>query len=198
MLGSQLVGVAFSLLGIKFHSISRYIAMAPTSLSPRLQRSIDGRQIVSHQNYRHASELVKPRGRPLPNKSDYDFDPDKPIPYFSSGLYKKDGFHRDDFNLEVGDNTPQIVIMVSLVVFMLYFFVLREENEWDERLSRDTMRIFSEEAAELKKEYNYNLKHGLPTSHLVDRMSDAGIPSLFHPPKLFYEEVRSRNESTDK
>lgn len=174
--------------------------MAPTLSSRRLQRSIDGRQIVSHQHYRHASELVKPRGWNRPSKSDYDFDPDKPIPYFSSGLYKKDGFHREELDREIAatDGSRQMIVIGSLVAFMLYFSVLREENEWDERLDRDTMAIFSEEAAELKKEYNYNLNHGLPTSHLVDRMGDAGIPALFHPPKLIYADLDLKNDSTDK
>lgn len=69
-----------------------------------------------------------------------------------------------------------IIINLSLVVFMTYFCILREENDTDEILGRDLFDHFGEEASRLKKAYDYNIKHNLPTHEIVSRLREIGAP----------------------
>jgi hypothetical protein len=82
------------------------------------------------------------RNRSSPNSSQNDQD-DGPIQYSTS----KAGNYRaaDNFRLIDDDKYPpsqRHIINLSVFIFMLYFFVLREENDWDELFDKslfDTM-----------------------------------------------------------
>lgn len=76
---------------------------------------------------------------------------------------------------------------------MIYFCILREENEVDEKLGADFYLHFGERAVELKNQYQYAVKHGLPVQHIVDQMDDAGIPKLFQPSQVNVSIVDSKN-----
>lgn len=71
--------------------------------------------------------------------------------------------------------SPYIVHM-SLAAFLIYFCILREENDVDELLNRDLFDHFGEESSRLKKAYDYNIKNNLPTSEIVNRLREIGAP----------------------
>lgn len=62
---------------------------------------------------------------------------------------------------------------------MVYFCILREENEVDEAMGRNYHEVYGFEAAQLKKAYDYNVKHNLPTYELRDRLKELGVPISF-------------------
>lgn len=74
------------------------------------------------------------------------------------------------------DDNKQYIILVSLVVFMIYFFILRESNDIDEALGRDLFDHFGPEASRLKKAYDYNIKNNLPTEEITNRLREIGAP----------------------
>lgn len=134
--------------------------------------------------------MVNRRGR-----VESEYDPDKPVPYFSSGRYKKDGYYRQNEN---EDNATQLILIGSLATFLLYFCILREPNGADDKLGRDTFANFSDEALKLKEEYLHNIKNGLPVDHLYEKFDAAGIPKLFQPSRLNYNEIDRKPSQTDE
>nr|XP_023027610.1 uncharacterized protein LOC111515627 [Leptinotarsa decemlineata]XP_023027611.1 uncharacterized protein LOC111515627 [Leptinotarsa decemlineata] len=65
------------------------------------------------------------------------------------------------------------VIVVSMTVFMIYFCILREENDIDADLSTSLYsRIHGLEEFQLKQSLEYNKKHGLPTKDIIDRLNE--------------------------
>lgn len=68
------------------------------------------------------------------------------------------------------------IVNISLMAFLLYFCMLREENDTDELLKRDLFDHFGDEASRLKKAYDYNIKHNLPTSEILSRLREIGAP----------------------
>lgn len=68
------------------------------------------------------------------------------------------------------------IVHVSLAAFLIYFCILREENDIDDLLKRDLFDHFGEEASRLKKAYDYNIKHNLPTQEIVNRLREIGAP----------------------
>lgn len=73
------------------------------------------------------------------------------------------------------EHTP-LIVGVSMAVFMIYFCILRESNDIDELLGGDLYDHFGYEASRLKKTYDYNIKHQLPTQEIVDRLREIGAP----------------------
>ncbi|XP_031630956.1 uncharacterized protein LOC116345616 [Contarinia nasturtii] len=68
------------------------------------------------------------------------------------------------------------IVTISLASFLVYFCILREENDIDEALGRDLYDYFGEEGSRLKKAYDYNIEHGLPTAEILDRLREIGAP----------------------
>lgn len=65
------------------------------------------------------------------------------------------------------------VIMGSLSVFLIYFLILREENDLDEELSKSLYsRIDGLEETQLRLSLKYNIEHGLETQPIVDRLKE--------------------------
>jgi hypothetical protein len=65
------------------------------------------------------------------------------------------------------------VISGSLSVFLLYFCILREENDIDEELGKSLYdRIAGLEERQLQIALKYNSEHGLDTSAIVARLQD--------------------------
>lgn len=62
---------------------------------------------------------------------------------------------------------------------MVYFCILREENDIDEAMGRSYHEQFGYEAAQLKKAYDYNIQHNLPTYEIKDRLQELGVPVSF-------------------
>ncbi|KAJ8957592.1 hypothetical protein NQ317_019262 [Molorchus minor] len=78
----------------------------------------------------------------------------------------------------VGNLEPRLwyesyVILVSLTVFLLYFTVVREENDIDQDLSRSLYsRISGLEQLQLKLSLEYNRQHGLETEAILERLKE--------------------------
>ncbi|CAH1389843.1 unnamed protein product [Nezara viridula] len=65
------------------------------------------------------------------------------------------------------------VVSLSIIVFMLYFCVLREENDVDEMLGTSLYdRIEGLEEAQLRILLSYNLDHGKETSDIKKRIRE--------------------------
>lgn len=76
----------------------------------------------------------------------------------------------------VDDERKSYIVMASLAAFLIYFCILREPNELDEMLDRDIYDHFGPEASRLKKAYEYNIKHNLPTGEITNRLRQLGAP----------------------
>ncbi|XP_055310675.1 uncharacterized protein LOC129573748 [Sitodiplosis mosellana] len=100
-------------------------------------------------------------------------DPNRPILFFGSGAEKIRA--TPVAPVRTATYSPYIVNL-SLAVFMFYFMYLREENDIDELFKRDLYDHFGEEASRLKKAYDYNIKHNLPTNEIVNRLREIGAP----------------------
>lgn len=99
-------------------------------------------------------------------------DPDEPLQYFGTEVEKIRATPAPPPRPEY---SPYIV-HVSLMAFLIYFCMLREENDIDDLLKRDLFDHFGEEASRLKKAYDYNIKHNLPTTEIVNRLRELGAP----------------------
>lgn len=65
------------------------------------------------------------------------------------------------------------VILGSLTIFLIYFCVLREENDIDKELSRSLYsRIEGLEEVQLRMSLRYNLDNGLDTTAIIQRLQE--------------------------
>lgn len=107
-----------------------------------------------------------------------DDDPNKPILFFGSGA---DKIRATPVAPQLRATYSPYIVNFSLAVFLIYFLYLREENDIDDLFKRDLYDHFGEEASRLKKAYDYNMKHNLPTSEIVNRLREIGAPA---PPQM--------------
>jgi CCSMST1 family len=69
-----------------------------------------------------------------------------------------------------------LVVVASVSAFLIYFCILREENDIDQELEVSLYeRVDGLEAANLILSYRYNLENGLKTDALEKRMQELGI-----------------------
>lgn len=65
------------------------------------------------------------------------------------------------------------VVSGSLAVFLIYFCILREENDIDNKLQGSLFdHVEGLEETQLVLSYNYNKEHGLDTGALEQRMAE--------------------------
>ncbi|XP_058466861.1 uncharacterized protein LOC131439628 isoform X2 [Malaya genurostris] len=102
----------------------------------------------------------------------------EPIKYFGSSAarwkaeYSRSGHVKDD---DIPWYQPYVV-MASVAIFLIYFCVLREENDIDQDLGRSLYdHVPGLEEKQLVISYNYNKEHGLSTIELEQRMKELGI-----------------------
>lgn len=68
------------------------------------------------------------------------------------------------------------VISISLTVFLIYFCVLREENDIDLELEKNLFdRVPGLEERQLVTSYKYNMEHGLEVADIEKRMKELGV-----------------------
>lgn len=99
--------------------------------------------------------------------------PDEPIKYSVSPASKyKAKFSR------TGVTEPRLwyepyVLLTSISVFLIYFTVLREENDIDQELSTSLYsRIAGLEEHQLKLSLQYNQQNGLDTEAIINRLKE--------------------------
>ena len=68
-----------------------------------------------------------------------------------------------------------LVVSVSMIVFMIYFFILREENDIDEKISNDAPNTMANmEVQQLKTALRFNLANGIPVEVIKERLAELG------------------------
>lgn len=106
-------------------------------------------------------------------KKELEDDEDQPIKYSTSKAAK--------WRAEVsrsGDAKPSpwfqpYVISLSLSVFMIYFFILREENDIDREFDKSLYeRLPNLEEKQLEIVLKYNLENNLPVKDIKDRLEE--------------------------
>lgn len=100
-------------------------------------------------------------------------DDDRPVKFSTSGASR--------WRAEVsrsGIGTSRLwyepyVILASLAVFLIYFGILREENDYDLELSKTLYsRIEGLEEEQLRQSLEYNRLHGLETTDIIKRLQE--------------------------
>ncbi|XP_049546518.1 uncharacterized protein LOC125957698 [Anopheles darlingi] len=68
------------------------------------------------------------------------------------------------------------VVNFSVAIFLIYFCLLREENDIDQSLDRSLFEhVPGLEEKQLILSYHYNKEHGLPTGDIEMRMTELGM-----------------------
>lgn len=96
----------------------------------------------------------------------------EPYKYFGSQAEKIRAFQEKT----ASDEYKSYIVSASLAVFMIYFCILREPNDVDEKLGLDLYDHWGPEVSRLKKAYDYNIKNNLPTGEITERMRALGAP----------------------
>jgi hypothetical protein len=77
------------------------------------------------------------------------------------------------------DDTPwyqRFVVVGSMSVFMLYFFVFREESDIDQKLEKSLFdSVPGLEQTQLVINYKYNLEHNIDNKDIINRMKELGM-----------------------
>lgn len=107
-------------------------------------------------------------------KDTADVENNEPIKYFGSqaASWTAKQSHQ---NPNIGDHLwyQPLVMTASLIIFMIYFCILREENDVDEKLSMSLYdRIEGLEETQLEASLQYNRAHGLSTVDLEKRLKE--------------------------
>lgn len=104
---------------------------------------------------------------------DLDTEMDKPVKFSTS----KAG----SWNSSKSYATPQrdvpvyqpFCVSISLIVFLVYFLYLREENDLDEELNKSLFeRVPGLEQKQIELSIKYNREHGKPTDELEARLAE--------------------------
>lgn len=105
-------------------------------------------------------------------KAQDDVESEEPVRYSTSRAAQMKPSHMvDDENLNPLSRT--ISIFVSLSCFFLWFFVLREESDWDENLSVSLYdRIDGLEKANLEAAITYYKQNGMDATPLLRRLAE--------------------------
>lgn len=105
-------------------------------------------------------------------------DLDKPLPYFGSPAESYKGADSRRGYVDRGWPWYQpFVINGSILIFLIYFCILREENDIDELLGGDlTSLVPDTEVVQLKQIYIYNQKNNLSNEGIEKRLNELGIP----------------------
>lgn len=70
----------------------------------------------------------------------------------------------------------RFVVIGSTAIFMIYFFILREENDIDRKLERSLFEsVPGLEETQMILNYKYNLEHNLDNKDIIKRMKELGI-----------------------
>lgn len=105
---------------------------------------------------------------------------DAPLPYLGSEAAdwtaKKSRIGCKDEDKETPWYQP-LVLSLSIGLFLIYFCILREENDIDAKLSVSLFDHYPElEVHELRRMHAYNLLNGLPVEAIEERLKEMGTP----------------------
>lgn len=105
-------------------------------------------------------------------------DLNKPLPYFGSPAERYRGAESRQGYTEYGWPSYQpYVINGSIAIFLIYFCVLREENDIDEKLGGNLYdHVPDMELVQLKRGYIYNQENNLSNDGIEKRLKELGVP----------------------
>lgn len=70
-----------------------------------------------------------------------------------------------------------IIVTLSSLIFMIYFFILREENDVDLKLTRTLSETLHDvEVTKLNEEYRTKISKNLPVDGVKERLRELGHP----------------------
>lgn len=105
-------------------------------------------------------------------------DPNRPIKFSSSpaaGITVRQAAP-GTFNYDEIPWYQRPIVLASMTIFMIYFFVLREENDIDRKLE---VTLFENvpglEQTQLIINYKYNMEHNKDNTAIINRMKELGI-----------------------
>ncbi|XP_070492597.1 uncharacterized protein [Chironomus tepperi] len=105
-------------------------------------------------------------------------NPEEPLKFFGSGAqtfktkYSRVGSIDPD---EIPWFQPYLVIG-SVAIFMIYFCILREENDLDAQLGKSLFeQVPSLESTTLISLYKYNAEHNIDNTDVIKRLLELGI-----------------------
>ncbi|EAT37986.1 AAEL010090-PA [Aedes aegypti] len=153
--------------------------MAQISISRTLACLFHMRNIAPrHQTIRSFSTTNRPfrKAQPISKEEESEVK-DEPIKYFNSAAsrWKAEQTRSGQVKLDMPWFQPYVVNL-SVVVFLLYFCVLREENDIDRGLESSLYdHIPGLEQKQLLVNYNYNKENGLSTVEIEKRMQELGM-----------------------
>lgn len=106
-------------------------------------------------------------------------DLNKPLPFFGSPAeqYRAEESRRGYTNRDWPEWQPY-VISGSLAIFLIYFCILREENDIDEQLRKGNIyaQVPQMELLHLKEAYLSNKKNNLSNEAVEIRLKEMGVP----------------------
>lgn len=69
------------------------------------------------------------------------------------------------------------VVNASIAIFLIYFCILREENDIDEKLGASLYdHVPDMEIVQLRNAYKHNLQNNLSNDAIIKRLEELGIP----------------------
>lgn len=124
-------------------------------------------------------------------------DLNKPYPYIGSPAAEHTaGESRRGYKVDKDSEPPasaQLFIFGSITVFMIYFFILREENDIDETLYRGFDEVATElelELVDLRRKFMHNNAKNLSNDDVIKRVKQLNVPLS----RLFPEETLAPHE----
>lgn len=105
-------------------------------------------------------------------------DLNKPLPYIGSPAERYRGEDTRRGSRDYGWPWYQpYVVNISIATFLIYFCILREENDIDEKLSGSLYdHVPDMELFQLKQAYHYNLENHLSNEGIEQRLKELGVP----------------------
>lgn len=105
---------------------------------------------------------------------------EEPANYFGSNAasWKAKQSRSGGVNIDEEDDVPCQTYVISgcLCVFLVYFCILREENDVDEKLTQSLYdQVEGLEVTQLKIVYNYNKEKKLPVNDIENRLNELGV-----------------------
>lgn len=110
-------------------------------------------------------------------------DLNKPYPYIGSPAAKHTAEEsRRGYKVDKDSEPPayaQLAIFGSITVFMIYFSILREENDIDATLYRSHVEVMSDleiELLELRRKFMHNNAKNLSNDDVIKRVKQLNVP----------------------
>ena len=134
-----------------------------------LHKRLPSALLYTHRYHRYSQKAA-------PKKVRDDSQSDIPIQFFGSGAAS---WRAKDTRSGGADKTlwyQPYVVSGSVAIFLLYFCVLREESDIDQKLQGSLFdHVSGLEEIQLKFNYKYNKENNLDTTDLKKRLSELGV-----------------------